>query len=157
LPGSPDPVFQKRPPSLAFHARQCLGFTENGAIVKKHPVSGSPVGKNSSLIRGRRRMARIVQANRRTTNRQITVQYNSGVQNNISEHTTRQSFSRMGYCSSQLHWVPPLSASDGKRTQLSYLGKSKDTLIENDSSKSESHPGKYYLNKSLKVFGFKYS
>ena len=37
------------------------------------------------------------------------------------------------------------------------LSKSKDTLIENASSKSESHPVKYYLSKSLKVFGFKYT
>uniref|UniRef100_A0A8C7G8E6 EMAP like 3 n=1 Tax=Oncorhynchus kisutch TaxID=8019 RepID=A0A8C7G8E6_ONCKI len=40
-----------------------------------------------------------------------------------------------------------------KSTQLSYL--SKDTLIENASSKNESHPVKYYLSKSLKVSGFK--
>ena len=44
--------------------------------------------------------------------------------------------------------------SGGKNTQLSYLSKSKDIFIENDSSKSESHPVKYYLSKSLKVFGF---
>ena len=43
-----------------------------------------------------------------------------------------------------------------KSTQLSYLSKSKDTLIENHSSKSESHPVNYYLSKSLKVFGLKY-
>ena len=35
--------------------------------------------------------------------------------------------------------------------------KVKITLIENDSSKSKSHPVKYYLSKSLKVFGFKYT
>ena len=35
----------------------------------------------------------------------------------------------------------------GKSTQLSYLSKSKDTLIENDLSKSESHPVKYYMIK----------
>ena len=44
-----------------------------------------------------------------------------------------------------------------KSIQLSYLSKSKDTFIENDSSKSESHPEIYYLSKSLKVFGFKYT
>ncbi|KAK6324713.1 hypothetical protein J4Q44_G00040550 [Coregonus suidteri] len=49
--------------------------------------------------RGRRRLERIVQANRRATIRQITAQYNSGVQNSISECTTRRSLSRMGYCS----------------------------------------------------------
>ncbi|XP_029622184.1 acidic leucine-rich nuclear phosphoprotein 32 family member B isoform X4 [Salmo trutta] len=49
--------------------------------------------------RGRRRLERIVQTNRRATIRQITAQYNSGVQNSISECTTRRSLSRMGYCS----------------------------------------------------------
>uniref|UniRef100_A0A673WBH7 Acidic leucine-rich nuclear phosphoprotein 32 family member n=1 Tax=Salmo trutta TaxID=8032 RepID=A0A673WBH7_SALTR len=49
--------------------------------------------------RGRRRLERIVQTNRRATIRQITAQYNSGVQNSISERTTRRSLSRMGYCS----------------------------------------------------------
>ena len=29
--------------------------------------------------------------------------------------------------------------------------------IEKDSSKSERHPVKYYLSKSIKVFGFKYT
>ncbi|KAK6324712.1 hypothetical protein J4Q44_G00040540 [Coregonus suidteri] len=53
--------------------------------------------------RGRMRMERIVQANRRATNRQITAQYNSGVQNCISERTTRRSLSRMGYCSRRPH------------------------------------------------------
>uniref|UniRef100_A0A4W5R951 Acidic leucine-rich nuclear phosphoprotein 32 family member n=1 Tax=Hucho hucho TaxID=62062 RepID=A0A4W5R951_9TELE len=49
--------------------------------------------------KGRRRLERIVQANRRATIRQITAQYNSGVQNCIAECTTRRSLSRMGYCS----------------------------------------------------------
>uniref|UniRef100_A0A4W5NDM5 Acidic leucine-rich nuclear phosphoprotein 32 family member n=1 Tax=Hucho hucho TaxID=62062 RepID=A0A4W5NDM5_9TELE len=49
--------------------------------------------------RGRMRMERIVQANSRATNRQITAQYNSGAQNGISERTTRRSLSRMGYSS----------------------------------------------------------
>ena len=47
-----------------------------------------------------------------------------------------------------------LPSSGGKSTQLSYLSKSKDTLKENDSTKSESHPVKCYLSKCLKVFGF---
>jgi hypothetical protein len=38
--------YLKPPAFWAFHARQCLGFTENGATNKKHPVSGSHVGKN---------------------------------------------------------------------------------------------------------------
>ena len=47
--------------------------------------------------------------------------------------------------------------SGGKCTQLSYLSKSKDTLVENYWSKSEIPPVKYYLSKSLKVFGLKCS
>ncbi|XP_052367348.1 uncharacterized protein LOC118374024 isoform X5 [Oncorhynchus keta] len=49
--------------------------------------------------RGRMRMEKIVKANSRATNRQITAQYNSGAQNGISERTTRRSLSRMGYSS----------------------------------------------------------
>ena len=45
--------------------------------------------------------------------------------------------------------------SGGESTQLSYLRKSKDSLIENESSKSESQPVKYYLSKSIEVSGFK--
>ena len=48
-----------------------------------------------------------------------------------------------------------LGSSGGKSTQLSYLSKSKDALIENDSGKS--HPVKYHLSGSLKVIGFKYT
>ena len=38
-----------------------------------------------------------------------------------------------------------------------YLSRSIDTVIESYSSKNESHPVKYYLSKILKVFGFKYT
>ena len=37
--------------SWDFNARQCLEFTKNGATNKKHPVSGSPVGENSWLMK----------------------------------------------------------------------------------------------------------
>ena len=46
-----------------------------------------------------------------------------------------------------------LLSSGGKSIQLSYLSNNKETLIENDSRKSESHSVKFYLSKSLKVFG----
>uniref|UniRef100_A0AAZ3SMV0 Transposase Tc1-like domain-containing protein n=1 Tax=Oncorhynchus tshawytscha TaxID=74940 RepID=A0AAZ3SMV0_ONCTS len=64
---------------------------------------------------GRKRIARIVQVNRRATNRQITAQYNSGVQNSISERTTCRSVSRKGYCSRRPHQVPLLSAKNKKK------------------------------------------
>jgi hypothetical protein len=65
-------------------------------------------------------------------------------------HTARRSIT------AEKEWYLLHTASGGKRTQLSYLSKSKDALIENYSSKSESHPVKYYLSESLKVYGFKY-
>jgi len=33
-----------------FHAQLFLGFTKNGVEREKHPVRGSPVGKNALLI-----------------------------------------------------------------------------------------------------------
>jgi hypothetical protein len=42
-------------------------------------------------------------------------QYNSGLQNGILEHTTRQSLSQMGYYSSRPHRVPLLSAKNKKK------------------------------------------
>ena len=60
---------------------------------KKYPVSSSSAGNNVSLmreVRGQRRRARLVQADRKVTVTQITTHYNSGMQKSIPEHTTRQ-------------------------------------------------------------------
>jgi hypothetical protein len=78
---------------------------------KKLLVSGSPVGGNRLLMRGRRRMARIVHANSGATNRQITSQYNRDVQNGIS----CWSLSRLGYCSRWPCRVPLLSAKNKRK------------------------------------------
>jgi hypothetical protein len=51
MPGMLVPVSQKCSAFWSFHAQQCLGFTEDGATNKKHPVSGSPVGENSLFMR----------------------------------------------------------------------------------------------------------
>ncbi|KAK7136638.1 hypothetical protein R3I93_016855 [Phoxinus phoxinus] len=47
--------------------------------------------------RGQRRMARLVQADRKATVTQITTRYNQGVQKSISERTTRRTLKQMGY------------------------------------------------------------
>uniref|UniRef100_A0A673Y5J2 Transposase Tc1-like domain-containing protein n=1 Tax=Salmo trutta TaxID=8032 RepID=A0A673Y5J2_SALTR len=65
----------------------------------------SPLDENSSLMRGRRRKTRIVQANRRATNRKITALYNGSVQNSISERTTHR----------RPHRVPLLSVKNKKK------------------------------------------
>ncbi len=51
-----------------------------------------------------RRMGRLVRDDRKTTVTQITTRYNQGVQNTISEHTTRWTLKQMGYSSRRLHW-----------------------------------------------------
>jgi hypothetical protein len=47
-----------------------------------------------------------------------------------------------------------MKSSGGKSTKSSYLSKSKYTLIENDSSKSESQPGKILLEYKCKRIWF---
>ncbi|CDQ61750.1 unnamed protein product [Oncorhynchus mykiss] len=42
--------------------------------------------------------------------------------------------------------------SGAKSTQFSYLSKSKDNLVKNDSSKSVSHHVKYYVSKNFVLF-----
>ncbi len=64
---------------------------------------------------GQRRMGRLVRDDRKTTVTQITTRYNQGMQNTISEHTTRRTLKQMGYSSRRPHRVPLLSAKNRKR------------------------------------------
>ncbi len=66
-------------------------------------------------IRGQRRMGRLVRDDRKATVSQITTHYNQGMQNTISECTTRQTLKQMGYSSRRQHRVPLLSAKNRKR------------------------------------------
>ena len=70
-----------------------LEFAENGAKNKRYPVSGISVGKNTLLMRGQWRRARLIKADRKVTVTQITAHYNSGTQKSISEHTKHQPLS----------------------------------------------------------------
>jgi len=66
-------------------------------------------------VRGQRRMGRLVRDDRKTTVTQITTRYNQGMQNTISEHTTRRTLKQMGSSSRRPHRVPLLSAKNRKR------------------------------------------
>ncbi len=66
-------------------------------------------------VRGQRRMGRLVRDDRKATVTQITTRYNQGMQNIISEHTTRRTLKQMGYSSRRPHRVPLLSANNRKR------------------------------------------
>ncbi len=72
-------------------------------------------------VRGQRRMGRLVRDDRKATVTQITTRYNQGMQNTISEHTTRQTLKQMGSSSRRPHRVPLLSAKNRKwRLQFVY-------------------------------------
>ena len=72
---------------LGFSCTTVSEFAENGAKNKKHPVSSSSAGKN------------LFEADRKATVMQISTLYNRGMQNSISEHTTRQTSRWIGYSS----------------------------------------------------------
>ncbi len=67
------------------------------------------------LIDGRGITGRLVRDDRKTRGTQITTRYNQGIQNTISEHTTRPTLKQMGSSSRRPHRVPLLSAKNRKR------------------------------------------
>ena len=79
---------------------------------QKEKISSEP--KCLVDARGQRRMARLVQDDRKTTVTQITTGYNQGLQKTISEPTTRPTLKQMGYSSRRPHQVPLLSANNRK-------------------------------------------
>ncbi len=66
-------------------------------------------------VRGQRRMDRLVRDDRKATVTQITTRYNQGMQNTISERTTRRTLKQMSYSSRRPHRVPLLSAKNRKQ------------------------------------------
>ncbi len=66
-------------------------------------------------VRGQRRMGRLVRNDRKATVTQITTRYNQGMQNSISERTTRRTLKQMGYSSRRPHRVLLLSSKNRKR------------------------------------------
>ncbi len=92
-------------------------------------------------VRGQKRMGRLVRDDRKATVTQITTRYNQGMQNTISERTTRQTLKQMGYSSRRPHRVPLLSAKNRKRSYNSYrltkagqekIGKTLPVLMSHD-------------------------
>ncbi len=109
-------VFQKLLIYWDFHAQPSLGFTENGLKKRKYPVSGSCVDENALLmseIRGER--VDWLEMIERQTVTQITTRYKQGMQNTISERTTRRTLKQMDYSSRRPHRVPLLSAKNRKQ------------------------------------------
>ncbi len=81
-------------------------------------MSDSCVDENALLmseVRGQRRMGRLVRDDRKATVTQIITRYNQGMQNTISECTTRRTLKQMGSSSRRPHQVPLLSAKNWKQ------------------------------------------
>ncbi len=66
-------------------------------------------------VRVQRIMGRLVRDDRKATVTQINTRYNQGMQNTISEHTTRRTLKQMDYSSRRPHRVLLLSAKNRKR------------------------------------------
>ncbi len=66
-------------------------------------------------VRGQRRMGRLVRDDRKATVIQMTTHYNQGMQNTISERTTRWTLKQMGSSSRRPHWVLLRSPKNRKR------------------------------------------
>ena len=74
-------------------SRICIEWCE------KHPESSSSAGRNASLMRGQRRRARLLEADRKVTVMQIT---NSGMHKSISEQNTSNLSKWIGHSSNRL-------------------------------------------------------
>ncbi len=80
-------------------------------------------------VRGQRRMSRLVRDDRKATVTQITPRKNQGMQNTISERTTRRSLKQMGYSSRRPHRVPLMSAKN-RKLRLQFAQAHQDWTID---------------------------
>ncbi len=98
-------------------------------------------------VRGQRRMGRLVRDDRKATVTQITTHYNQGMQNTISEHTTRWTLKQMGYSSRRPHWVPLLSAKNRKQ-RLQFTQAHQNWTIEDWKNVAWSDESRFLLRHS---------
>ncbi len=100
-------------------------------------MSGSSARKCLVDVRGQRRKGRLVRDDRKGTVTQITTRYNQGMQNTISEHTTRRTLKQMSYSSRRPHRVLLLSAKNRKR-RLQFVQAHQNWTLEDDAWSDES-------------------
>ncbi len=94
-----------------------------------------------------RRMGRLVRDDRKATVTQITTHYNQGMQNTISEHTTRRTLKQMGYSSRRPHRVPLLSAKNRKQ-RLKFTQAHQNWTIEDWKNVAWSDESRFLLRHS---------
>ncbi len=98
-------------------------------------------------VRGQRRMGRLVRDDRKTTVTQITTRYNQGMQNTISEHTTRRTLKQMGSSSRRPHRAPLLSAKNTTR-RLQFTQEQQNWTIEDWKNVAWSDESEFLLRHS---------
>ncbi len=118
-------VFKKLLIYCDFQAQPSLRFTENGP----KNIQWAAVVWTKMPCWGQRRIGRLVRDDRKATVTQITTRYNQGMQNTISERTTRWTLKQMGYSSRRPHRVPLLSAKNRKQ-RIQFTQAHKNWTIE---------------------------
>ncbi len=98
-------------------------------------------------VRGQRRMCRQVRDDRKVTVTHITIRYNQGMQNIISEPTTCRTLKQMGYSSRRPHWVPLLSAKNRKQ-RLQFAQAHQNWTIEDWKNVAWSDDSRFMLRHS---------
>ncbi len=94
-----------------------------------------------------RRMVRPVRDDRKATVTQITPHYNQGMQNTISERTTRRTLKQMGSSSRRPHRVPLLSAKNRKQ-RLQFTQAHQNWTIEDCKNVAWSDESRFLLRHS---------
>ncbi len=92
-------------------------------------------------------MGRLVRDDRKITVTKITTRYNQGMQNTISEHTTRRTLKQMGYSSRRPHRVPLLSVKNRKR-RLQFTQAHQNWTIEDWKNVAWSDESRFLLRHS---------
>ncbi len=140
-------VFQKLLIYWDFHTQPSLGLQR---IVWKKKISSKRqlCGQKCLVdIRGQRRMGRLVRDDWKATVTQIITRYNQGMQNTISECTTRRTLKQMGYSSRRPHLVPFLSAKNRKR-RLQFAQAHQNWTIEDWKNVAWSDESRFLLRHS---------
>ncbi len=92
-------------------------------------------------------MDRLVRDDRKATVTQITTHYNQGMQNTISEHTTRRTLKQMDSSSRRPHQVPLLSAKNRKQ-RLQFTPAHQNWTIEDCKNVAWSDESRFLLQHS---------
>ncbi len=93
------------------------------------------------------KMGRLVRDDRKTTVTQTITRYNQGMQNTISEHTTRRTLKQMGYSSRRPHRVPLLSDKN-RKWRLQFAQAHQNWTIEDCKNVAWSDESRFLLRHS---------